>query len=833
MYNQDLSIKKRYKVFLYYKMFKSLNKKGGVMQVTSQHQKIKKLYKHQQQIKNNYIKYQYNRRLQYQIRQKHQQKYEEQRKTKEMLKSKADIEKVKIFGFVNFFSYPGGGGEEFLYDLCLYCVDKGVKIVWFYINEWNNTLPVDTPNITFIKIDSIENSLENQLKELPNLASILHSGKGHNSVTKIGKKLNIPVITIWCYWEEILQINPTYGTSDILKNIDSHAPNPNFTSIINNATNYFFASHFMKDVIEKKYNIQISDTNILPTLPMNNRSKKDDSINSFDCKYITIINCHNKKGGMLFAELIKKNPEKYFIAINSENDPPTASAIKSAMNLASHKENILMGRTNNIKDIYNKTKIIVCPTQLDETFCRVVYEAFQNKIAVIFSNKGNLNYLTGKNLLKMNTYNADTYNKSIKLLENREFYNTVIDAQSEYIKNMNILAHFENIYNIIIPKRVGIFTPWCDQGLGIQSRIYREILEKNGIPTAILSSHPLNSKDSKNSRIADTSEWDIEQIYKSPNNRFNVMLSEIDYFIETFNISCLIIPELNNNVFEIASHVKSRFSIPIYGIPNIECIFNREIPRCKVFDKILINNRSTEEYFKNFQLDNVEYLGFAYTGTQLVNYPQNMINLIGDDKIVKFLHLTGLNGFTRKRTIEILDTFQKLEKQGNTNFILTVVVQGNFTDYKQCPVSLKPYTNISNINIIQKHLTYSDILQLYQEHHVSLQISKHEGLGLGFYESCYMNTPVLSLDTAPHNEIIHNNKNGWLIKSWLKFDRVRDCTDTTAQAHFNMNDLYNKILYIISNISDTNKIISETKQYLDNLHDIKSFSEKICSLNPK
>ena len=45
-----------------------------------------------------------------------------------------------------------------------------------------------------------------------------------------------------------------------------------------------------------------------------------------------------------------------------------------------------------------------------------------------------------------------------------------------------------------------------------------------------------------------------------------------------------------------------------------------------------------------------------------------------------------------------------------------------------------------------------------------------------------------------------------------------------------MNDLYNKILYIISNISDTNKIISETKQYLDNIHDIKSFSEKLCSL---
>ena len=167
----------------------------------------------------------------------------------------------------------------------------------------------------------------------------------------------------------------------------------------------------------------------------------------------------------------------------------------------------------------------------------------------------------------------------------------------------------------------------------------------------------------------------------------------------------------------------------------------------------------------------------------------------------------------------------------NTNFILTIVVQGNFTDYNKCPVCLKPYTNISNINIIQKHLTYSDIMKLYNENHVSIQISKHEGLGLGFYESCYLNTPVLSLDIPPHNEIIHNNKNGWLIKSWLKFDRVRDCTDTTAQAQFNMNDLYNKILYIISNISDTNKIISETKQYLDNIHDIKSSIVHKCQFN--
>ena len=46
--------------------------------------------------------------------------------------------------------------------------------------------------------------------------------------------------------------------------------------------------------------------------------------------------------------------------------------------------------------------------------------------------------------------------------------------------------------------------------------------------------------------------------------------------------------------------------------------------------------------------------GFSYTKSSLVKYPVSNSELHIKDNIVKFLHITGLNGFTRKRTIEII-----------------------------------------------------------------------------------------------------------------------------------------------------------------------------------
>ncbi|UUZ57289.1 glycosyltransferase [Massilia sp. H-1] len=67
------------------------------------------------------------------------------------------------------------------------------------------------------------------------------------------------------------------------------------------------------------------------------------------------------------------------------------------------------------------------------------------------------------------------------------------------------------------------------------------------------------------------------------------------------------------------------------------------------------------------------------------------------------------------------------------------------------------------ITILDRSIGHGELLDLYEDFDVSIQVSSHEGLGLGFYESTSRATPVLSLDGAPHNEVVREGETGWLI----------------------------------------------------------------------
>ena len=65
--------------------------------------------------------------------------------------------------------------------------------------------------------------------------------------------------------------------------------------------------------------------------------------------------------------------------------------------------------------------------------------------------------------------------------------------------------------------------------------------------------------------------------------------------------------------------------------------------------------------------------------------------------------------------------------------------------------------------MVRETLDRDAILKLYRDADVSIQVSSHEGLGLGFYESIAQGTPVVSLDVAPHNEAVVHQVTGWLL----------------------------------------------------------------------
>ena len=734
-------------------------------------------------------------------------------------------------------SYPGGGGEEFMYDLSVFLTEQNYNVFWINYHDWgkpfhNKYIVNYNKYYTEIrlnnrKIESLDNyDVLNQILKNYHINYILHQGSGHKLVCDLGNKLNIPTITFWCFWEEMLNIDWNIGLIDIQKNLNAHNINKDFKYIVDNIDHFYFASDFVKKIAEEKYKLIFNDDNVFNTLSIGKRIIKNSEIDSFESIYITLLDCHTLKGGELLSKLIIKNPTVNFLAVKTEDEEGGPNLIKKAFLKVNNKNNMLIGRVNNVSELYNKTKILLCPTRLDETFCRVVYEAFRNKIPVIFSKCGNLGTINN-NLLCMESEDVNLYTIEIhKLINDRQYYNNIITKQYKYYNDVMQKYSYSKIERRLVEienrknKRIGIFTPWCDQGLGIQSRIYKHLLENMGYEIFIFSTKPYVHTN-KNSLLSDKNEWEVNNIYRSPNRRLEIRFLELDKFVSNYKIRKMIIPEIQYDlIFKMANYLKNEYNISSYAIPNVECIRNIELNKFDVFEKVLTNNKMTYNILKDRGIKNTNFIGFHYTIP-----PQIKINEINKDKrvdeTIQILHLSGLNGIFRKRTDKIVNIFEKLHKDG-IKFKLNICIQGNF-DKKVYNIFNKPF-----INLIYDHITYSDILNIYNKNHISIQFSKHEGLGLGFYESCYMNTPVMTLDAPPHNEVISHKNNGWLLSCTLKEDEKQENPySIIKQTQIDENILYNEIKEILKNKDEINRIIENTKSFTEKNHSLEKFSDNI------
>ena len=171
-------------------------------------------------------------------------------------------------------SYPGGGGEEFLLDIANYFNNNNYTVYWMTLHDWGKS--VHSTYIEIVKqsyteiqmprsVDDMSNYnyLLDKIKQF-NINFILHQGQMHKLICDIGNTLNIPTITFWCFWEEALNINWDYGLVEIKNNLDKHKQAEYFEYIIDNIDHYYFASKFVKDIINKKFMLNIDDTHVFP-----------------------------------------------------------------------------------------------------------------------------------------------------------------------------------------------------------------------------------------------------------------------------------------------------------------------------------------------------------------------------------------------------------------------------------------------------------------------------------------------------------------------------------------------------------------------------------------
>ena len=723
----------------------------------------------------------------------------------------------KVYVIVSKWGYPFGGGEEFLYQTMEYASKLNMKSYWLSFSKSDNSnyeeLVISKTSYGYlINIPGGFNktNLYNWLRLLrPTL--VHHQGHLRRDFYEVCNKMRIDFLSGFHFWSGGIILDPIKLNVNIIENKEYHKVDPELEYLYGKC-HLYTASQFVTDCIKQVTGYNISDQ-IFASSSCNRNKIKNNNI--LLAKYVTLINIHRLKGGHVLLYLLEKCQNIPFICIKTESH---SSELDDLIKEEIRKHSvpcIYVERVKNMRAIYQNTRILLAPSLADETFCRTVNEAMLNGIPVLGSGHGNIKYLMGVSGKIIDPMDLDSwyselnnlYFNEVELLRQSKL------ALSEYKKHSVKVAF--NQFNMVTTRildnnkfrNIMIFTPWCDQGLGIQSRNYKNILEGNGFNVCIFALKPYNGS-SCISMQKNPSEWVVSNIYYSDNNREHVTDVEIINFVNKYDIGICLLPETCwFRVFEVA-RLLDKLNVLCYAIPNIEIVRRDEVFKHRYYSKILCNNMLCKNIFESYGLTNTELIGYGISGIE-------MRDKVYDDK-VKFLFIGGMNAFSRKHILDICEGFDLACKQVfNIQLICTVQMTNHLEkDYVE---KLDRYKNNKNIRIITNHLTYQDIIDLYYESHVSIQVSKHEGLGLGFYEAVSTGTPVISLKTPPHNEVILDNINGWLIDCYYK--KMTDNGDPLFDsAYFDPINLSNKIKEVVFNklyIDINDKLRQDYKNRLD------------------
>lgn len=214
-------------------------------------------------------------------------------------------------------SYPFGGGEEFMYQSGLWLTSIGYDVYWIsFLNSKNEPHPQfqvkDLHGIVHIDVTGGFN-LEvyrvwlNYLQ--PDL--IHHQGSYAFQFAEVAHQMGIPFVTGLHFWHSAIEMGKS-GNYKMLENIDQHVPEPNFYKLSQMATIYA-ASPFVQEVVAAVTGFKVR--HIITPVP--SASTCVSKIHT--PQYITMINIHQNKGGEYLLKMMENCPELPFYAISTEH----------------------------------------------------------------------------------------------------------------------------------------------------------------------------------------------------------------------------------------------------------------------------------------------------------------------------------------------------------------------------------------------------------------------------------------------------------------------------------------------------------------------------------
>ena len=718
---------------------------------------------------------------------------------------------------------PFGGGENWLlnfskllhnnnYDNYLICFSDPFKNEYF-----TETCLI---NLDYVKIIQMPKDMIEIIKivKLINPDIINHQGIYREFFMKISNILEIPFLTGFCFWQNIIKFNQSNININMLSN-STLEKTDEFNDILKNSYTYI-SSDFVNDIIHHLYNIKLD---VIETISLKNEFYIDPEYNDYDIKkYVTLINSHNNKGGYLLKYLFENLDINIpLLVVYTEYDPVIdIGYLMNLLNERNIKKNInkIITEKIDIKIIYRKTRILLIPSLCEETFCKVGYEGMINKIPILSTSNGNLKYLLKNYSIFIEDFNFPDWKYQIEnlyynidLIKNYS-YKYILDSMEDVVENkiLNKITNIKESKYKLNEKNIGLIIPWADQGLGIQGREYYITLKELGYTPFVLSFRPYHATYHDLYLQSNKDEWDYENITYSDNIRENLSYDEIFDFVYKNNIKQIIIIEGTFiNIFKLSLFLKL-INVKIYLVVNIECIRMIELSYHNIYDRILTNNLESECIMSNMFKNKSKYLGFNLNHPYFKEINKHIRTNLNK---IKFCCIGGLNSITRKNINLIISAFYNIfEENINRDWELNVYIQGvelpNLINNYQCEC----------INYHIKNFTYKEIVNSYYNNDIFIHMGSHEGLGLGFFEALYCGTPILTIDWTPNNEIIDNYSNGWLID--CSFSEIYDNDNSFINKGIVHEDiLKNKINEILTDKDNTLQIINNTINNKGSLYD--------------
>jgi 1,2-diacylglycerol 3-alpha-glucosyltransferase len=315
---------------------------------------------------------------------------------------------------------------------------------------------------------------------------------------------------------------------------------------------------------------------------------------------------------------------------------------------------------------------------------------------------------------------------------------------------------------------IGIVSYWFNRGQGTVGRYIRSLFNDAGHKTYVLA-RPTKDKFVKSNYLAENDVWCQDGVTPASNfiipydeyltwvkdNRIEVIFCDQNYqFDELFCLRKMGILTIGRFVWESfgANHIEGAekaFDV-IYSLTQCEQRryqdFGIQSPylRWGIHPELLAyQNQAKRDYFT-----------FFYPGGYLS--PRKPTGAV-------------IEAFSRVPDPDIRLIIKTQNKLQNKDLIIPVSREQTRKKHisEDDPVLLERsrFLNDNRICVVTTDMFADDYFSLFASCHICLAPSRWEGLGLHLYEAIGFGLPIITNDNPPMNEMVVNNKNGYLVQS--------------------------------------------------------------------